>query len=131
VRYVEIDISLENAITCKSMFRHLQTSTAHSINLWVMMRRTVEVIPSYMKYQGISTKFKVKYNKKGRLRSIIPLEEETSTLVVDSEEEDEEEAWAEVEVISFVIIVHNQVIWQGNVKNLVPRTVTSIHLNMS
>jgi hypothetical protein len=43
-----------------------------------------------MKGQGIYTKFKVKYNKKGTLHSIIPLEEEISTLVVDSKEEEEE-----------------------------------------
>jgi hypothetical protein len=43
---------------------------------------------SYMKGQGIYTKFKVKYSKKEELRSIIPLGEETSTLVVDSEEEE-------------------------------------------
>jgi hypothetical protein len=51
-----------------------------------MMRRIVEIMTSYMKYQGISTKFKVTYSKKETLRSIIPLEEETSTLMVDSEE---------------------------------------------
>jgi hypothetical protein len=39
----------------------------------------------------------VKYNKKEALRSIIPQEEETSTLAVDSEEEEEEEVWVEVE----------------------------------
>ena len=60
---------------------------------------------SCMKGQGTYKKFKVKYNKKETLRSIILQEEETSTLVVDLEEEDEEEAWVEVEVISFVITV--------------------------
>jgi hypothetical protein len=48
------------------------------------MRRTIEIMTSYMKDQGISKKFKAKYSKKGTLRSIIPLEEETSTLMVDS-----------------------------------------------
>ena len=98
MRYVEIEISLVNATTCKNMFRHLQTSTSHFVNLWAMMRRTVELMTSYMKDQGISTKFKAKYNKKETLCNIIPLEEKPSTLMVDSEEEDEEEAWAEVEV---------------------------------
>jgi hypothetical protein len=52
---------------------------------------------SCMKGQGIYTIFKVKYNKKETLRSITPLGEETSTLVVDSKEEEEEEVWVEVE----------------------------------
>jgi hypothetical protein len=51
--------------------------------------------------------------------------------VVDSEEEDEKEVWVEVEVKSFVITTHNQVIWQGTVRILVPLAVTAIHLNMS
>jgi hypothetical protein len=80
------------------MVKHLRTYTTHFVNLWVMMRRTVELMTSYMKDQGISTKFKAKYSTKGKLHSIIPLEEENSTLVVDLEEEDEEEAWAEAEV---------------------------------
>jgi hypothetical protein len=62
---------------------------------------------SCMKYQGIYTKFKENYNKKGTLCSIIPLEEETSTLVVDLEEEDKQEAWVEVEIRSFVTTTHN------------------------
>jgi hypothetical protein len=99
--------------------------------MWVMMRRTVELMASYMKYQGISTKFKAKYSKKETLRSIIPLEEETSTLMVDSKEENKEEAWVKVEVKSFFISVHNQVIWKGTIKTLVPLAVTTIHLNMS
>jgi hypothetical protein len=96
-----------------------------------MMIGIVGPMTSCMKGQGIYTKFKVKYNKKGTLRSIIPLEEETSTLVVDSEEEDEEEVWVEVEVRSFVITMHNQVIWKGTVKTLVPLAITATHLNMS
>jgi hypothetical protein len=48
----------------------------------------------------------VKYNKKEELGSIIPLGEENSTLMVDSEEEEEEEAWVEVEDRSFVITAH-------------------------
>jgi hypothetical protein len=96
-----------------------------------MMRRIVELMTSYMKDQGISTKFKAKYSKKGTLHNIIHLEVETSTLMVDSEEEDEEEAWVEVEVRSFVIIAHIEVIWQGTVRTLVPLEVTTIHLNMS
>jgi hypothetical protein len=39
---------------------------------------------SCMKGQGIYTKFKEKYIKKGTLHSIIPQEEETSTIAVDS-----------------------------------------------
>jgi hypothetical protein len=57
----------------------------------------VGITISCMKGQGIYTKFKVKYNKKEPLRSITPLGEETSTLMVDSEEEEEEEVWVEVE----------------------------------
>ena len=58
---------------------------------------------SYMKGQGIYTKFKAKYNKKKTLRNIIPLEEENSTLMVDSEKEDGQEVWVEVEARSFFI----------------------------
>jgi hypothetical protein len=113
------------------MFRHLRTSTAHSVNLCVMIRRTVDLTTSCMKDQGISTKFKAKYSKKGTLHSIIPLEEENSNLVVDSQEEDEEQVWVKVKARSFVITVHNQVIWQGTVKTLVSPAVTTTHLNMS
>jgi hypothetical protein len=95
-----------NAITCKNMSRHLQTLTAHSVNLWGMMRRTVGLMTSCMKYQEIHIGFKVKYSRREILCSLILQEEETSTLAVDSEEEDEEEAWVEVEVRSFVITVH-------------------------
>jgi hypothetical protein len=95
-----------------------------------MMRRTVELTTSCMKDQGLYTKFKAKYNNQGTLRSIITLEEETSTLVVDSKEEDEEEVWVEVKARSFVIIAHSQVIWKGTVKTLVPPPVTASHLNM-
>jgi hypothetical protein len=72
-----------------------------------MMIGIVGPMISCMKGQEMYTTFKVKYNKKGTLRSIIPLEEETSTLVVDSEEEDEEEVWVEIEVKSSVITVHS------------------------
>jgi hypothetical protein len=96
-----------------------------------MMIGILGLMTPCMKGQGIYTKFKVKYNKKGTLCSIVPLEEENSTLVVDSEEEDKEEVWVEVEVRSFVITAHSQVIWQGTVKTLVPLTVTETHLNMS
>jgi hypothetical protein len=110
------------------MFRHLQTSNAHSV---IMLRRKVEITTSCMKDQGISMKFKAKYNKKGTLCSIIPLEEKTSTLAVDSKEEEKEEVWVEVEARLFVINSHNQVICQGTVKTLVPIAVTTTHLNMS
>jgi hypothetical protein len=72
-----------------------------------MMKGIVGLTISCMKGRGIYTKLKVKYNKKEALRSITPLGEETSTVVVDSEEEEEEEVWVEVEVISFVITVQN------------------------
>jgi hypothetical protein len=62
-----------------------------------MMIGIVGPMNSCMKGQGIYTKFKVKYNKKEPLCSIIPQEEENSTLTMDSEEGDEEEVWAEVE----------------------------------
>jgi hypothetical protein len=75
------------------MFRHLRTFTTHSINMWGMMIGIVGTMTSCMKFQGIYTKSKMKHNKKGTLRSIIPLEEKTSILVVDSEEEDGQEAW--------------------------------------
>jgi hypothetical protein len=54
------------------------------------------------------TNFKVKYNTKRTLCSIIPLEKETSTLMVDSKEEDKDEVWIEIEVKSSVITVHIQ-----------------------
>jgi hypothetical protein len=85
-----------------------------------MMRRIVGLMISCMKYQGIHIGSKEKHNKKEIIRSSTPQEEETSTLVVDSEEEDEEEVWVEVEDRSSVITVHNQDIWQGIVRTLVP-----------
>jgi hypothetical protein len=72
----------------------------------------------------------VKYSKKEMIRSLIPYEEENSTLMVDSEEEDEEGAWVEVEVKSFVITVHNQITWEGIVRTLVPLATIATHLNM-
>jgi hypothetical protein len=72
-----------------------------------MMIGIVGPMTSFMKGQEIYTKFKVKYNKKGTLRSIIPQEKETSTLVVDSDDEEEEEVRVEVEVRSSIITVHN------------------------
>jgi hypothetical protein len=83
-----------------------------------------------MKGQAIYIKFKVKYNKKETLRSIILQEQETLTLAVDSEEEDEEEVWAKVEAKSFVITMHSWDIWQGTSRTLVPRAVTITHSNM-
>jgi hypothetical protein len=61
------------------------------------MSGIVGITISCMKGQGIYTKFRVKYNKKEALHIITPLGEETSTLVVDSEEEEEKEVWVEVE----------------------------------
>jgi hypothetical protein len=75
--------------------------------MWGMMRRTVGLMISCMKGQGIHIGFKERYIKRETLRSLTVQEEETSTLDVESEEEDEEEAWVEVKVRSFVIIAHN------------------------
>jgi hypothetical protein len=107
-----------------------QFFTAHSVNLWGTTRKTVELMTYCMKGQGIPIGFKVKYNRKELLRSIIPREEETSTLVVDSEEEDGQEAWVKVEVRSFVTTVHNQDTWKGTVRTLVPLAAIATHLNM-
>jgi hypothetical protein len=57
----------------------------------------VGLMTSCMKGQETYTKFKVTYSKKQTLRSITPLGEEASILVVDSKEEEEEEVWVEVE----------------------------------
>jgi hypothetical protein len=64
------------------------------------------------------------------LHSIIPLGEETSTLVVDSEEEEEEEAWVEVKDRSFFITAHKHDTWQGTVRTLVPFASTATHSSM-
>jgi hypothetical protein len=61
------------------------------------MIRIVEIMTSCMKGQETYTKFKVKYIKKETLCSITLYDEETSILVVDSEDEDEEEVYAKVE----------------------------------
>ena len=65
------------------------------------------------------------------LRSLIPQEEENSTLMVGSEQEDEEEAWVEVKVRLFSIIVPSQVTWEWIFKTLVLLVATVIHLTMS
>jgi hypothetical protein len=70
--------------------------------------RDCRVMTSCMKGQETYTKFKAKYNKKETLRSTTPLGEETSILMVDSEDEDEEEVWVEAEDRSFVTTAHNQ-----------------------
>jgi hypothetical protein len=129
VRYVEIDIALVNVITYKNMSRHLPFFTAHSVNLWGMMRRTIGIMTSCMKGQGTHTKFKERCSRREILHSLTPQEEETSNLVVDSEEEDEE-AWVEVKVRSFFIIMPSHVIWQGTVRNPLPLAATETHLNM-
>jgi hypothetical protein len=74
------------------MSRHLQTFTAHSVNMWGTMRRTVGLMTSCMKGQETHIESKEKYRRKEMLHISILQEEETSTLTVDSEEEDEEEA---------------------------------------
>jgi hypothetical protein len=84
-----------------------------------------------MKGQGMHIEFKENYNQKGMLRSSIPQEDETSTLMVGSKDEDEEEAWVEVEVRSFVITAPNQVIWKGIVKTLVLLATIVIRLIVS
>jgi hypothetical protein len=89
------------------MSRHLPIFTAHYINMWGMMRRTVGITTSCMKGQDIHKGFNENYSKREILHSLIPQEEETSTLTTDSEEEDEEEEWVEDEVRSFVITVPN------------------------
>jgi hypothetical protein len=53
--------------------------------------------------------------QEGTMRNSTPQEEETSTLLEDSEE-----VWIEVEVRLFAITAHNQDIWQGIVRTLVP-----------
>ena len=83
-----------------------------------MMRNIVELMISFMKGQEIHIGFKERCNKREILRSLIPQEEETSTLAVDLEEEDEEEAWVEVEVRSFLITAHIQDNGKGLSKHL-------------
>jgi hypothetical protein len=75
--------------------------------------------------------FKENYKKKEMLHSSITQEEETSTPMVDSWEEDKEEAWVEVEVRLFSIIVPSQVIWKRIVRTLTLLATTVIHLIMS
>jgi hypothetical protein len=67
----------------------------------------VGITISCMKGRETYIRFKVKYNEKETLRNINLLGEETSTLIVDSEEEDEEEEWVKAEDISSVITMHN------------------------
>ena len=66
------------------------------------------------------------------MRSIIPLGEETSTLVLDSkeEEEEEEEEWVEAEDRSYFISAHNQDTLQGIFRTLVPLAATTTRLTM-
>jgi hypothetical protein len=96
-----------------------------------MMIGIVGPMSSCMKDQETYKRFKVKYIKKEALRSITPLGEETSTLVVDSEEEEEEEVWVKVEDISSIITTRSEDTWKGTVKTLIPLVVTATHLNMS
>jgi hypothetical protein len=51
-----------------------------------------------MKGQGMHIEFKENYIKKGMLHSSIPQEEETSILMVGSEEEDKEAVGVDVKV---------------------------------
>jgi hypothetical protein len=89
------------------MFIHPQICIARSVSPWDMMIGIVGLMISCMKGEDTYTRFKVKYNKKETLRSTTPLGEETSILVVDSEEEDEEEVWVKADDRSYVIIVQN------------------------
>jgi hypothetical protein len=95
-----------------------------------MMIGIVGIMTSCMKFQETYTKFKAKYSKKETLRSITPQEEETSTLVVDSEEEDKEEVWVEVKDRSFVTTTCNQDTSQETVRTLALLIATVIHSNM-
>jgi hypothetical protein len=92
------------------------------------MTGIVGLMISYMKGQGIYETFKVKYINKEALHSIIPLGEENSTLVVDSE--GEEEVWFEVEDRSSVITAHNQDTWKWIFRTLVPLAATATHSSM-
>ena len=85
---------------------------------------------SCMKGQEIHIGYKEICSRREMLCSLIPRKEETSTLVVDSEEEDEEEAWVDVEARSFVISAPIQVTWKGIVRTLVPLVATANHLNI-
>ena len=98
--------------------------------MWDMMIGIVGLMISCIKGQEIYTRFKVKYNKKETLRSITPLGEETSILVVDSKEWDEEEAWVEAKERSSIIVVHNQDTWKGIVRTPVPLAATVARLTM-
>jgi hypothetical protein len=62
-----------------------------------MMVEIAKIMISCMKYQETYTKSKVKYIKKETMHSITPQEEETSILMVDTEDKDEEEEWVEAE----------------------------------
>jgi hypothetical protein len=130
-RYVELDIALVNVIILKNMSKNPPIFTTHSINPWGMMRRIVGLTISCMKDQWIHKGLKEKHNKKEIMHSSTPQEEETSTLLVDSEEEDEVEVWVEVQVIFFVINLHNQDIWKGIVRTLVQLATTVTCLIMS
>jgi hypothetical protein len=61
---------------------------------------------SCMKGQETYIRFKVKYIKKGTLRSTILLGEETSILAMDYEEEEEEEELFEAKDRSSIITAH-------------------------
>jgi hypothetical protein len=65
---------------------HPPTFIVHSSNLWDMTRRIIGIMTSCMKYQGILIEFKESYSQKEIMRISIPREEETSMLMVDSEE---------------------------------------------
>jgi hypothetical protein len=78
------------------MSRHLQIFTIDFVSLWGMMIKIVGLMTSFMKDQEIHIGFKERYCRREMLCSLIPQEEETSALTVDSEEDDEEVAWVEV-----------------------------------
>jgi hypothetical protein len=93
------------------MQTYVQTPTnciARSISLCGMMIDIVGLMTSCTKGQETYKKFKAKYIKKETLRSTTPLGEETSILMVDSEDEDEEEVWVEAEDKSFLTTTHKQ-----------------------
>jgi hypothetical protein len=86
---------------CYYIQKYVQTPT----NIYCTFCKSVGLMTSCMKGQGIHIEFKENYNKKGMLHSSTPQEEETSILVVGLEEEDEEEAWVYVEARLFAITV--------------------------
>jgi hypothetical protein len=66
------------------MFKHPQICIVGFVSLWGKLIGILGLTISCMKGQETYKKFKVKYSKKETPRSITPLGEETSILMVDS-----------------------------------------------